>query len=101
MGLDVELGIVGQAVPLAAIADTRFRFAGAVERAQRDGRLQNLDLYRTRTMWSAEMPAFLAEVARLLADAADDREREVLEAVRRLAERCRDDPALVLQFVGD
>jgi hypothetical protein len=45
------------------------------------------------------MPQFLGELDPLLSAAVDDREREVLKAVRRLAERCRD-RNLAMRFVG-
>jgi hypothetical protein len=47
------------------------------------------------------MAQFLDELGQLLVAAANDREREVLEAVQRPAERCRDDRALALRLIGD
>ena len=86
------------------VADTRLRFAAAVERAQHGGSmplLDRIDLYGTLELSSDEMPQFLGELDPLLSAAADEREREVLEAVRRLAERCCDDRNLAIRFVGD
>ncbi len=63
--------------------------------------LDRIDVYGTLELASNEMPQFLLELDQLLARAADPGEREVLEAVRSLAERCRDDSHLALRFVGD
>jgi hypothetical protein len=41
------------------------------------------------------MPQFLGELSQLLAVVVNDQEREVLKAVQRLAERCRDDRDLM------
>jgi hypothetical protein len=113
VGLDVELVDIAQPsttpsgaqyVPLASIADTRFRFAEAVERAQRRGSapmLNRIDLYGTLELRSDEMPQLLSELDQLLADPVDDGERTVLTAVQRLASRCRDDDDLALRFLGD
>jgi hypothetical protein len=113
VGLDVELIRIEQmgtsprrrrSVELAAVGDTRFRFAEAVERAQHRGStpmLDRIDLYGTLELSWDEMPQFLGELGQLLAVAVDDREREVLEAVQRLGERCREDRNLALRLVGD
>jgi hypothetical protein len=105
VGLDVEVVRIEQggtsprrrqSVELAAVGDTRFRFAEAVERAQHGGStpmIDRIDLYGTLELSCDEMAQFLDELGQLLVAAASDREREVLEAVQRLAERCRDDPA--------
>lgn len=113
MGLDVQLLRIEEmmtsprrrrSVELAVVGDTRFRFAVAVERAQH-GRstpmLDRVDPYGTMELSCHEMPQFLSELDQLLAVAMDDQEREVLEAVHRLAERCRDDGSLALRLVGD
>jgi hypothetical protein len=47
------------------------------------------------------MAQFLGELDQLLAVAVNDQEREVLEAVHRLAERCLADGDLGLRMVGD
>jgi hypothetical protein len=113
VGLDVELVRIEQAgtsprrrqtVELAVVADTRFRFAEAVERSQHKGStpmLDRVDLYGTLELSWDEMPQFLAELDQLLVIALNDQEREVLEAVRHLGERCRDDRATALRLVGD
>ncbi|GIM91286.1 hypothetical protein [Paractinoplanes toevensis] len=113
MGLDVELCRIEQAgtsqrhrrtVELAMVGDTRFRFAEAVQRAQHGGStpmLDRIDLYGTLELSWDEMPQFLGELDHLLAIAEDDREREVLEAVYGLGERCRDDRSLALRLIGD
>ena len=63
--------------------------------------LDRADLYGTLELAWNEMPQFLGELDQLLATAADPTQREVVEAVRRLAERCRDDHQLALRLVGD
>lgn len=113
MGLDVELLRVEQAgtsprrrrsVELATVGDTRSRFAEAIERAQHQGStpmLDRIDLYGTLELSWDEMPQFLDELDQLLATAINDQEREVLEAVYRLGERCRADRNLALRLIGD
>jgi hypothetical protein len=113
VGLDVELFRIEQdgtsprrrrSVELAAVGDTRFRFAEAVERAQHGGStpmLDRIDLYGTLELSWDEMPQFLGELDRLLGMAVDGGEREVLKAVYSLGERCRDDRNLGLRLVGD
>ncbi|MEV4703429.1 hypothetical protein [Actinoplanes sp. NPDC049316] len=112
MGLDVELLRIEQtgtcprrrqSVEVAVVADTGFRFAGAVERAQHMGStpmLDRIDLYGTLELSSDEMAQLLDELNQML-EASIDREREVLEAVHRLAVRRRADRNLALRFVGD
>ena len=99
MGLDVELLRIEQAgtsprrrktVELAAVGDTRFRFAEAVEQAQHSGwtpMLDRIDLSGTLELSRDEMPQLLGELDQLLAAAIDDQEREVLVAVHRLGEQ--------------
>jgi hypothetical protein len=112
VGLDVELVRIEQpgtsprrrqSVELAAVGDTRFLFAESVEQAQHGGStpmLDRIDLYGTLELSWDEMPQLLGELGQLLAVAVNDQEREVLEAVLRLAEWCRDDRNLALRFVG-
>jgi hypothetical protein len=71
----------------------------AAQRAVRSGQLRR---------WGSEgqvggiaPPEFLGELDPLLSAAVDERECEVLKAVRRLAERCRDDRNLAIRLVGD
>jgi hypothetical protein len=113
VGLDVELFRIEQdgtgtrrrrTVELAAVGDTRFRFANAVGRAQQGGStptLNRIDLYGMLELSWDEMPQFLSELDQLLAMAVDDRERDVLRAVRGLGEQCRDDRNLGLRLIGD
>ena len=63
--------------------------------------LDRIDLYGTLELCWDEMPQFLGELTQLVAAAVNDQEREVLEAVRRLSERCRTDHNLALRLVGD
>ena len=62
--------------------------------------LSRIDLYGTRELTSVEMPQLLGELDELWR-AADPQEQKVVDAVRVIAERCRDDPDLRLRFVGD
>ncbi|MFC7532339.1 hypothetical protein [Actinoplanes sp. GCM10030250] len=113
MGLDGELFAFEQqdtgprrrrTIELAVVGDTRFRFAEAVERAQHRGStpmLDRIDLYGTLELSSDEMPQFLSELEQMPAAAVDDGEHQLIEAVRSLAERCRDDRGLALRLVGD
>jgi len=103
VGLDVELFAFEQegtsprrrrTIELAVVSDSRFQFAQAVDRAQHRGSnpmLDRVDLYGTLELSSDEMPQFLSELQQMLAAAPDDREHQVIQAVRSLAERCRDD----------
>jgi hypothetical protein len=61
--------------------------------------LDRVDLYGTLDLTWDEMPQFLGELGQLLAAAVNDREREVLEAVQRLGERCREDRNLALRLI--
>ena len=63
--------------------------------------LDRIDLYGTLELSSGEMPQFLSELDQMLAPTVDDGERQVIEALRSLAERCRDDRHLALRLVGD
>ncbi len=63
--------------------------------------LDRIDPYGTLELSSDEMPQFLSELDQMLAAAVDDRQHQVIEAVRSLAERCRDNQRLALRLVGD
>ncbi|GAA4609242.1 hypothetical protein GCM10023107_90660 [Actinoplanes octamycinicus] len=113
VGLDVELFMFEQegtsfqrrrSVELATVGDTGFRFAQAVERAQRrrsTPMLDRIDPYGAMELSSGEMPQFLSELDQMLTAAVDQGERKVIEAVRNLAERCSNDQNLALRLVGD
>ncbi|WP_203708594.1 hypothetical protein [Asanoa iriomotensis] len=113
MGLDVELFRIvrvgtsprrRRTEEIVAVGDIHFHFASAIEKAQRQGTtpmLARLDLYGLLELSSDEMPQFLGELSRLLADTEPEAERKVMLAVRGLAERCAGDRDLGLRFVGD
>src|SRR5262249_20752212 len=113
MGLDVELVRIEQAgtsprrrrtAEVAKALDDGDRFALAVARAQHRRTtplLDRADIYGTLELSSVEMPQFLDELARLEAATRDAPERAALDAVRRLAEWCRDERGLALLLVGD
>lgn len=63
--------------------------------------LDRIDPYGTLELFSDEMPQFLSELDHMLARTVDNGERQVIEAVRSLAERCREDRHLALRLVGD
>ena len=63
--------------------------------------LDRIDLYGTLELSWTRCRSFLGELTQLVAAAVNDQEREVLEAVRRLSERCRTDHNLALRLVGD
>jgi hypothetical protein len=69
----------------AAVGDTRFRFAKAVERAQHNGwasMLDRIELYGTLELSWHEMPQLLEELHQLLLVSIDDQERTVLHCRR-------------------
>jgi len=63
--------------------------------------LDRIDLYGGLELTPAEMPQFLTELDVLLGNAQNFGERDVIRAVRELAERCRDDEDTRLAFIGD
>ncbi|NJC69866.1 hypothetical protein HC031_09060 [Planosporangium thailandense] len=113
MGVDVELIRVEQQgtsprrrrdTQVAVVADARGRFTEALERVQHGGKtpmLDRIDPYGLLELSPVEMPQFLGELSELVARAEGTAEHEVLAAVRRLAEACRDDSDLRLRLVGD
>ncbi|TCC04955.1 hypothetical protein [Kribbella soli] len=63
--------------------------------------LGRVDPYGDLVLTAVEMPQFVAELDQELAGTVTSAEREVLSAVRRLAERCATDACTELQLVGD
>ncbi|MEU7750896.1 hypothetical protein [Micromonospora sp. NPDC049171] len=112
MGVDVELIRIEQQgtsprrrheSQVAAIGDVDFHLAAVLERVQRQGRtpmLDRIDPYGLLELTSVEMPQFLSELG-VLVESEGAGEEKILDAVRRLAERCRDSATLCLRFVGD
>lgn len=76
----------------AVVVDTCERFAGAM--------LARISIYGTLELPSDEMPQLLGELDQLARAAGTAPTREVLEAVRRLADACRDDRCPALRFVA-
>lgn len=63
--------------------------------------LGRVDPYGDLVLTAVEMSQLVAELDQELAGALTIAEREVLSAVRRLAERCATDPSTELHLVGD
>lgn len=63
--------------------------------------LDRIDPYGLLELTSVEMPQFLGELNVLVEQAEGPDEERILDAVRRLAETCRDSATLCLRFVGD
>jgi len=113
MGVDVELMRAEQQdtsprrrrdTQVSVVADVRDRFANALERVQHSGKTPMLDRispYGLLELSPVEMPQFLGELDELVAREEGAAERDILAAVRRLAETCRDDRNLRLRLVGD
>ncbi|MEU5721863.1 hypothetical protein [Micromonospora sp. NPDC047738] len=113
MGVDVELVRVEQMGTsprrrrereVAVVGDPGFQFAALLQHVQHAGRtpmLDRIDPYGSLELTPAEMAQFLGELDVLAAIVTDLGERQVLDAVRGLAEQCFADPKLRLRFVGD
>lgn len=63
--------------------------------------LRYIDWYGDTAFNRLQMEPFLQEWTQILSRAHDDKERQIVERVRVLAERCRDEPHLHLRFIGD
>ncbi|MEU6840534.1 hypothetical protein ABZ930_01505 [Streptomyces sp. NPDC046716] len=63
--------------------------------------LNRVDPYRSQILTSVEMPQFLSEIDVTRDLVKEQRERDVLEKVRELAERCAEATTLELHLEGD
>jgi len=63
--------------------------------------LHEVDPYGDTVLSQQQMPGFLAEWRRLTPNAQTADERQFLERVEALAERCLKEPGLFLKFEGD
>ncbi|MFI7006594.1 hypothetical protein [Streptomyces sp. NPDC050145] len=63
--------------------------------------LNRVDPYRTQILTSADMPQFISEVDTTRDLAKEQRERDILEKIRALAERCTESASLELHLQGD
>ena len=63
--------------------------------------LRFVDPYGDTTFNGAQSRALVAELERIRARATTDGERELLERIMRLAQRCHSQPHLYLKFYGD
>jgi hypothetical protein len=63
--------------------------------------LRRVDPYGDLVLTAVEMPQLVAELEQELAGSTTISEREVMSAVRRLAERCAAQPSTELHLEGD
>lgn len=63
--------------------------------------LGSIDLYGITIFNRIQMKRFLTEWNYVVSHAQSAQEQELVEAIRRMACRCRDDVHIYLKFVGD
>jgi hypothetical protein len=63
--------------------------------------LRFIDPYGDTVFNRPQIEEFLADLGRILVSAKTKEERELLERIRELAERCRSEPHLYVKFYGD
>lgn len=63
--------------------------------------LRWVDPYSNTIFNGMQMYPVLEELDRLIAEAADEEDKDVLGQVRKVAIQCRDHPQLYLRFIGD
>ncbi|MEV6881343.1 hypothetical protein [Streptomyces sp. NPDC051135] len=63
--------------------------------------LNRVDPYRTRILTSADMPQFISEIDATCDLTAEKAERDILQKIRGLAERCAAAACFELHLVGD
>ncbi|WP_432167465.1 hypothetical protein [Streptomyces sp. bgisy031] len=63
--------------------------------------LNRVDPYRTQILTSVDMPQFISEVDATCDLVKGQRERDILERIRELAERCAEAASLELHLQGD
>ncbi|MFI9778563.1 hypothetical protein ACIHCV_28250 [Streptomyces sp. NPDC051956] len=63
--------------------------------------LNRVDPYRTQILTSVDMPQFISEVDVTCDLVKGQRERDILEKIRELAERCGEAASLELHLQGD
>ncbi|GAA2967023.1 hypothetical protein [Streptomyces enissocaesilis] len=63
--------------------------------------LNRVDPYRTQILTSADMPQFISEVDATCGLVKGQQERDMLEKIRELAERCAEAASLELHLQGD
>ncbi len=109
MGVDVVLKRVDQPgtsprrrrlVELDAVVDADEVFAGICTRSGLP-MLSRVDPYGDLVLTAAEIPQLVEELDTEAGRAGEDAEREVLAAVRRLAERCAAEAGTELYLEGD
>lgn len=63
--------------------------------------LRFIDWYADTIFNQLQMQQFLVELNRIRSGAKTAMEKELLDSVQKMAERCRDDDLLYLKFEGD
>lgn len=63
--------------------------------------LRFVDPYGDTTFNRAQSEALVAELERIRAKATAQREHELLDGIKRLAQRCQSEPHLYVKFYGD
>lgn len=63
--------------------------------------LNRVDPYRTQILTPADMPQFISEVEATCDLVKGQQERDILEKIRELAERCAEAASLELHLQGD
>ncbi|GAA5035720.1 hypothetical protein [Streptomyces siamensis] len=63
--------------------------------------LNRVDPYRTQILTSVDMPQFISEVDATRDLVKGQRERDILQKIRELAERCAEAASLELHLEGD
>ncbi|MCX5317459.1 hypothetical protein [Streptomyces sp. NBC_00154] len=63
--------------------------------------LNRVDPYRTQILTSVDMPQFISEVDATCDLVKRQRERDILQKIRELAERCAEAASLELHLQGD
>ncbi|MFI6875684.1 hypothetical protein ACIBL6_19825 [Streptomyces sp. NPDC050400] len=109
MGVDVVLMQVSQRgtssrkrrlTPVDFVQDGADVFAGLCVNSGLP-MLNRVDPYRTQILTQADMPQFVSEIATTYQQVTDQGERDILQKIRELGERCSATADLELHLQGD
>ena len=102
MGLCIQLADERSAA-LDVVTDDANVLHRLLPRIDDDSRpmLSSIDLYGDTVFNALQMKRFLAEWDDIMQRARSPEERMLTAAVKKLAERCRDEVHLYLKFIGD